>query len=130
MRHDFGPWRPDAHHLFPFRFWDDVRGKWARARYVAELQVIAARHQRYEIIGPPELRPKGGDTFTSRFMRKLGEPVLAPAPLANITHPVLTDPERLLVRTFLRRYVTYCARTRREHQASGAATLWHKLDAT
>jgi hypothetical protein len=49
-------WRPDALHLFPFRYWDDVRGKWVRARYVAEFREISERHRRFEIVGDPELR--------------------------------------------------------------------------
>ena len=31
--------------LFPFRFRDPVSGKWVRARYVAEREVIAARYR-------------------------------------------------------------------------------------
>jgi hypothetical protein len=42
--------------LFPFRFRDPVTGKWVRARYVAELHQIKARHTEFEIIGPPEVR--------------------------------------------------------------------------
>ena len=32
--------------LFPFRYRDRVTGKWAKARYVAEPQEIAARYER------------------------------------------------------------------------------------
>lgn len=53
---DFGGWRPDALHLFPFRYWDEVRGKWIRARYLAEFGEISERHVRFEIVGAPELR--------------------------------------------------------------------------
>ena len=30
--------------LFPFRYWDAVRGRWIKARYVAERHEIEARH--------------------------------------------------------------------------------------
>jgi len=42
--------------LFPFRVRDPLTGKWVRARYVAERDVIAERYAEYEIIGPPEIR--------------------------------------------------------------------------
>ncbi len=42
--------------LYPFRFRDPVSGKWVRARYVAERDVIAARYAVWEIIGEPEYR--------------------------------------------------------------------------
>ena len=38
-------------------------------------------------------------------------------------HPTLDDRERMLVHVFLRRYVTWCARTRRFVQMQGAANL-------
>ena len=41
---------------YPFRFFDDVTKKWTRARYVADLHVIAERYAQWEIIGPPEIR--------------------------------------------------------------------------
>ena len=42
--------------LFPFRFRSPITGKWVRARYVAEREVIAARYAEWEIIGPLEIR--------------------------------------------------------------------------
>jgi hypothetical protein len=45
--------------LYPFRFVDPVSGKWVRARYVAELHEISARHARWEIAGAPEIRRRG-----------------------------------------------------------------------
>jgi hypothetical protein len=47
--------------FYPFRFRDPVRGKWVRARYVAELHVIAARYAEWEITGPAEVRETGLD---------------------------------------------------------------------
>ena len=42
--------------LFAFRYRDRLTGKWVKARYVAEMREIAARHAEWEIIGPPEIR--------------------------------------------------------------------------
>jgi hypothetical protein len=47
---------PGPRSYYPFRFFDDVTKKWARARYVAELHVIAERYEKWKIIGPPEIR--------------------------------------------------------------------------
>jgi hypothetical protein len=50
--------------LFPFRFRDPLSGKWVRARYVAERNVIAERYGEWEITGPPELRRSVGAPFS------------------------------------------------------------------
>ena len=50
--------------LYPFRFYDPVRGRWIRARYVAERREIAERYAQWEIIGEPEVRRVSTDTFT------------------------------------------------------------------
>jgi hypothetical protein len=42
--------------LFPFRYRDELTGKWKRARYVAERHEIAERFAEYEILGPVEIR--------------------------------------------------------------------------
>jgi hypothetical protein len=43
--------------------------------------------------------------------------------------PVIVDPEeRILVKVFLKRYVTWCARTRREGSIPGAVALYRSLD--
>ena len=42
--------------FFPFKYYDELRRKWIRARYVAELAVIADRYEQWEVTGPPELR--------------------------------------------------------------------------
>jgi len=50
--------------LFPFRYRDELTGKWVRARYVAERHEIAARFTEWEITGPPEIRnPDPGDAY-------------------------------------------------------------------
>ena len=65
---DFGSWRPDALHLYPFRHWDAVRGKWVRARYLAEFHEISERHRRFEIVGAHEMR-----VVQSGYFRTPGE---------------------------------------------------------
>jgi hypothetical protein len=40
--------------LFPFSFFDPVRGRWIRARYKATPEEIAARYERREITGGVE----------------------------------------------------------------------------
>src|SRR5207302_6588589 len=55
------PAGPRACH--PFRYVDEVTGKWIRARYVAELHVIAERHAKWEITGPPQIRTGSATMF-------------------------------------------------------------------
>jgi hypothetical protein len=38
--------------IFPFRFFDPLRGRWITARYKATREEIAARYERWEITGP------------------------------------------------------------------------------
>jgi hypothetical protein len=128
--------------LYPFRFYDPVRRRWIRARYVAKIHDIIARHQQWEIIGPPEIRS--------------GTPVvmlwasLAPRPAAHLPpveepppdHGPTPDPppveqpppiddqvERFLVLLFLRRSVTWCARHRRFAAMNRAARLYREINA-
>jgi hypothetical protein len=42
--------------LYPFRYRDPLTGGWVRARYLADLNEIAARYDRWEIVGAPETR--------------------------------------------------------------------------
>ena len=42
--------------LYPFRYRDPLTGKWIRARYKTETDVIAERFAEWEITGPAELR--------------------------------------------------------------------------
>jgi len=118
-----------AHRLFPFRFRDPVTGKWVRARYKATRDEIAQRHAQWEIAGPAEVRDGGAAMFRPHYrilahaeMLRLTEapPVLHPQ---RATPPALDALEADLVRLFLRRYVTYCARQRRYAQMQGAAQL-------
>jgi hypothetical protein len=41
-----------AAELFPFKYFDSIRGRWIQARYKATPEEIAARHARWEITGP------------------------------------------------------------------------------
>ena len=123
--------------LYPFRYFDPVRKRWIRARYVAELHVIAERHAQWEITGPPEIRMGSATMFNpwSKLPRRPAAhlpPVEEPPPDHGPTPdpppveqppPVEDQLERFLVLLFLRRYVTYCARRRRYAQMEGAARL-------
>jgi hypothetical protein len=51
--------------LYLFRYRSPVTGKWMRARYVAEREVIAERYKEWEITGPPEIRDV--DIFEYKF---------------------------------------------------------------
>jgi len=116
--------------LFPFRYRDRVTGRWVKARYVAERHVIAARHDEWEIAGPPEGRDVHPDAryFTpwkvvshAELMRiEEPEPELQP----HLAKPPAIDPiEAFLAGLFLRRHVTYCARRGQHAQMNGAARL-------
>src|SRR6516165_2321995 len=98
--------------LYPFRFRDPRTGKGVRARYVATLAEIKARYREWEIDGPAEIR---GDTPVHMFQPALPRPADAPLDLQPhlATPPGIDATERFLLRVFLRRYVTWCARRRR-----------------
>lgn len=40
------------HELFPFRYFDAIRGRWVEARYKASREEIAKRYVKWEITGP------------------------------------------------------------------------------
>ena len=42
--------------LFPFSYFDPMRKRWIRARYVASLDEIKQRYAQYRIEGQPEIR--------------------------------------------------------------------------
>src|SRR5204862_442080 len=52
--------------LYPFRYFDPVRERWIRARYVAERHIIESSYAEWEITGPPEVRRRVGhyDSFS------------------------------------------------------------------
>jgi hypothetical protein len=107
--------------LYPFRFRVQRTGKWVRARYVATLAEIEARYREWEIVGPAEIR---GDAPVQMFQpapRTERPPELQP----HLAMPPEIDAaERFLVRLFLRRYVTWCARRRKFAAMNGAARLF------
>jgi len=108
--------------LYPFRFRDPRTGKWVRAGYVATLVEIAARYHEWEIIGPAELR---GDAPVQMFQPATRPLIEKPPELQpHLEAPPRIDAtERFLLRLFLRRYVTWCARRRRFKEMQGAARL-------
>ena len=111
--------------LYPFRYLDPVLKRWVKARYVAEQEDVAARYERWEIIGPPEIRKRGGELHS--FNPYAHSPPHDPEdpPKEPIDDPPPWEPtpkeqppeettnlhrvERVLVLLFLRRYVTRCA---------------------
>ena len=107
--------------LFPFRYRDPLTGRWVKARYKATREDIAGGHAEWEIIGPVEVRDP--DASARRF-----DPhhVVDPPPQP---HPDLDPDERFLIAVFLRRYVTFCARTGRFGQMAGAARLYRAIAA-
>jgi hypothetical protein len=42
--------------LYPFSYFDVMRRRWIKARYVAKFQDIAERYDAFRIEGPPEIR--------------------------------------------------------------------------
>ena len=108
-----------AHQLYPFRFRDPVTGKWARARYRASLADIADRYADWELIGEPEYRTGDGQMFSP--FRRLGYEETVDV------EPLVDECEAWLVACFLRRYVTWCARTRRLAAIQGAVQLWREV---
>lgn len=109
--------------LYPFRKQDPLTGKWYRARWKASLQEIAANG--WTVDGPAV--PIGSHGATSDFMHPTAQDPRPQPPLPDIEPPRPNRDERWLARLFLRRYVTYCARSGRESHAIGAATLWREL---
>ena len=109
--------------LYPFRLRDPRMGKWVRARYVATLAELRSRYREWEIIGPPEIR---SDEPAQMFQPSL--PAIADKPLELQPHlaapPRIDATERYLLRVFLRRYITWCARHKRFAAMQGAARLF------
>ena len=120
--------------LYPFRYRDETTGKWVKARYVAELCDIEARHAQWRLAGPPEIRePARSRRYFHPYplvphadLMRLAEE--APKIDPHLERPPAIDAaERALVATFLRRYVTYCARRGRFAQMQGAAKLCREI---
>jgi hypothetical protein len=141
---------PSLRLMYPFRFRDPRTGKWVRARYVAERHVIAERYAEWEITGPAEVHRRGGswesfNPFRGPATPAAHLPIEEPPeesppekpPDGDDDHPIEEPPiedssaldelERFLLRVFLRRYVTWCARRRRFAAMEGAAQLHCEL---
>lgn len=121
--------------LFPFRYRDPATGKWIRARYKATVEEIAQRHAQWEITGQAESRSGNAAMFSPHYrvvahaeLKRLEDaaPVVDPH---RATPPAIDALEADLLRIFLRRYVRYCARTRRYAAMQGAARLYRELPA-
>jgi hypothetical protein len=117
--------------LLRFRYRDALTGKWVRARYRAERRDIEERYTEFEIVGPPEIREVNPEArsfdphfklMTNAELRRFGEKPLELGPHLA-TPPAVDAVEVFLVRLFLRRYVTFCARRRRFAAMNGAARL-------
>lgn len=113
--------------LYPFRFRDPGTGKWVRARYKAERDVIAARYAEWEIVGPAEVRESGSNA--SYFNLGGPRPVASPAEGVDRT-PSLCEVERYLVLLLLRRYITWSARKRQLGSLREAARLYRPVELT
>lgn len=118
--------------LYPFRYRDPLTGKWVRARYKAEIEVIAERFAEWELTGPAEQReanPVGFNpyrTIAHAELNRLEE--LAPTINPHLEKPPAIDQvECFLLSVFLRRYITFCARRRRFAQMEGAARLHRQI---
>ena len=121
--------------LYPFRYRDPLTGRWVRARYKAEIDVIAERFAEWEIIGAAEQReasPVGFNPYRQPIahteLMRLEE--TAPEINPHLEQPPAIDRiECFLLAVFLRRYVTYCTRRRRFAQMEGAARLHREIRA-
>ncbi len=119
-----------AHKLYAFRFRDPVTRKWVRARYRATPDDIARRYDDARIDGDgvvPANVSAGFDPFRTAAGAESRDAAVEPALQLD---PDLVDAlERALVATFLRRYVTWCARHRRYAAMNGAARLLRAVSA-
>ncbi len=105
-----------------------THGESVRARYVATLAELKSRYREWEIIGPPEIRVDAPVQMFQPDLPRLGAGRSSDPPLElqpQLATPVRIDAtERFLLRVFLRRYVTDCARRGRFKQMQGAARLF------
>ena len=129
--------------LYPFRYFDRVRGRWIKARYLSTMDEIAARHERWEIIGRPNSEPATRRCLTKTSAPRVVDhlppeedepppdhgPTPDPPPVEQ-PPPVEDQLERFFVPLFLRRYVTWCARHRRFAAMNGAARLYASISMT
>ena len=119
--------------LFAFRYRDPRTGKWVKARYRAERHEIARRFAEWEITGPPEtcdVNPEARAFTPHRpFKEMMNAEIRRYTEGAPELQPAIDAAEAFLLRVFLRRYVTYCARRRRFAAMNGAARLYAEVSA-
>jgi len=108
--------------VYEFRYIDRLSGKWVRARYKASIAELNARYNRWQTIGPPEIRAIAPVQMFQTPPRVVEKPPELQPHLAM--PPAIDSTERFLLRLFLRRYVTWCARRARFKQMQGAARLF------
>jgi len=114
--------------LYPFKYRDPISGTWTRARYKATLEDIRAGYAEWMIDGEPEIHGSVQSMF-NLLPRWTDGAVTRPSSSNVEMQPHRGDPpgldqvERVLVACFLRRYVTWCARSRRFAAMQGAAAL-------
>jgi hypothetical protein len=58
--------KPLAIKLYPFSYYNEVRKRWVRARYVAQLETIKATYPKYRLEGQAEIRDGGPPGFVVR----------------------------------------------------------------
>lgn len=46
--------------LWQFSYFDELRGRWLKARYRASVEEIQRRHKQYRLEGTPEVREPSG----------------------------------------------------------------------
>jgi hypothetical protein len=113
--------------LYPFRLRHHLTGKWYRARWHATLEEIERRGG--EVCGPAATYGQLGST--SNFLQNVQSPLRRGDSLEMHPHwespPAIDSFERFLARAFLRRYATWCIRSRRFAEAQGAAALHRDL---
>ena len=112
-----------GHYLYPFLLRDKLSGRWYRARWTATAEDIEERGG--TIDGP-------GQWITP--LEAHHDPRMAPLPRPLPGDVVGLDPQEsmgvmevMLVRVFLRRYATWCARTRRYAAMQSAKALYLEL---
>jgi hypothetical protein len=108
--------------------------KWIRARYVATREDIARRHSEWEIIGQPEIRDVDPEARAfsphASFKQMMAAELRRYSERPPELQPTIDAIEGFLLAVFLRRYVTYCARSGRYAAMNEAARLFDEIRAS
>ena len=112
-----------GHYLYPFLLRDEFSGRWYRARWTATAEDIEARGGKID--GPGHwITPL--EPHRDPRMAPLSRPT--PGDVVSLDAKESMGPQEVfLVRVFLRRYATWCARTRRYAAMHGAKALYVDL---